>query len=47
VTADNETRFVIDAANSDVNDWNGTVPTPTVPGSLSKIDVYAPGERPA
>jgi hypothetical protein len=47
VPADNETRFVIDEANVDADDWNGTMATPTTPDVLSSITVYAPGQRPA
>ena len=47
VPADNETRFVVNGANVDVDDWNGTYPTPTTPKLLNSINVYNPLERPA
>jgi hypothetical protein len=54
VPADNETRFttrlVSDPATEvivDADDWNGAVPAPTISRIVQRIDVYAPGERPA
>ena len=47
VPADNETRITYaDTTTADINDWNGTAPTPTAPVVISKIEVYAPYNRP-
>lgn len=47
VPADNETRITYaDDSVLDLNDWNGTAPTPTVPVVIKKIEVYAPYARP-
>lgn len=51
IAADNETRAVVDAANIDVDDWDGVVDATLLgadnSGQVSSITVYTTGERPA
>jgi hypothetical protein len=47
IAADNETRQVINGATVDIDDWNGTKATPTIPELISSIVAYEPGDRPA
>lgn len=44
VPVDNETRIVVDGADSDTDDWDGTVDEV---GRITSITVYEPGDRPA
>jgi uncharacterized membrane protein YuzA (DUF378 family) len=53
VPADNETRIIKRLVSDpgtevvvDIDDWDNTVPAPTVSQIIQRINVYAPGERP-
>jgi hypothetical protein len=46
VPADNETRLVIDGADVDVDDWDGSLNDAAFTGRVASIIVYFPGNRP-
>lgn len=51
IPASNETRFVVDGANVDIDDWDGVIDTDVVGadslGQVESVTVYDVGERPA
>ena len=47
VTADNETRVdMVPDPDVDIDDWTGTLPTPTARLVEAAVKVYSPGDRP-